>query len=96
MTAADDESASVEDPELLMEVMEARERVDEVEQEEELAALKSENEERRRESVGKIEEACGRGEWGEVEREVVRLRYWENIRESIEGWEGGRAGSNHH
>ncbi|KAK8084424.1 Co-chaperone Hsc20 [Apiospora hydei] len=67
--AGTDESAKVEDPELLMEVLEAREMIEEAESEEALEPLREEN---------------------GAEREAVRLRYWVNIRESIDAWEKGK------
>jgi molecular chaperone HscB len=75
---------------LLLEVLEAREVIEEARSEEDLEALKEENEARIRE----CEEAIGRGfATGDVEalkREVVRLRYWVNIREGIDNWEPGK------
>ncbi|KAK4507964.1 hypothetical protein PRZ48_001699 [Zasmidium cellare] len=93
----EDESAKLEEGELLMEVMEAREAVEEVEGEEELVGLREENDERIGESVRVLEGAFERGELDKAAREAVRLRYWVNIGESIRGWEKGKGGGlNHH
>merc|ERR1711939_855114 len=51
---AEDETAKVDDPELLMEVLDAREEIE------------------------------------NAEEEGVRLRYWVNIRESLDAWERGK------
>ncbi|KAK5131902.1 hypothetical protein LTR08_000490 [Meristemomyces frigidus] len=100
----EDESAKLEgsdsggsSAELLMEVMEAREAVEEVEDEEQLVAVRVENDGRVDESVDIMAKAFACRDWEAAAREAVRLRYWVNIRESIEGWEKGQGGGmNHH
>ncbi|KAF1830637.1 Co-chaperone Hsc20 [Decorospora gaudefroyi] len=86
---AEDETAKVADPELLMEVLEAREAVEEAEKEADLEGLRTVNEQRIRESIGRMEAAFNEDDLGRVAEEVVRLRYWVNIQESIEAWERG-------
>ncbi|KAJ4371988.1 molecular chaperone [Neocucurbitaria cava] len=86
---AEDETAKVDDPELLMEVLEARERIEEAEKEEDLAEMKSVNEERIEESTRVLEEAFQEDDLEKAKAEAVKLRYWVNIRESIHGWEKG-------
>ncbi|KAF1935255.1 Co-chaperone Hsc20 [Clathrospora elynae] len=86
---AEDETAKVEDPELLMQVLDARERIEEVEREEDLGELRNENEGRIAESEGVIERAFGEDDLPAAMREAVKLRYWVNIRESIGDWEKG-------
>lgn len=88
----EDESAKLGANELLMEVMEAREAVEEVEDEAGLEVLRGENEERIAGSVGVLEEAFAGEEWEKAAEEAVRLRYWRNVGESIEGWEAGKGG----
>ncbi|KAF1969933.1 Co-chaperone Hsc20 [Bimuria novae-zelandiae CBS 107.79] len=84
------EEAKLDDAELLMEVLEARERIEEAESEEELVGLKEENEGRIAESVRVLEEAFERDDVGKARGEAVRLRYWVNIKESLDGWEKGK------
>lgn len=72
-----------------MEVLEARELIEEAEKEEDLAGLREENEQRIRESVVRLGEMFGKEDWEGARGEVVRLRYWSNIHESIAGWEKG-------
>jgi molecular chaperone HscB len=86
---AEDETAKVEDPELLMEVLEAREAIEEAEKEEDLEGLREQNDRRMRESEEIIEEAFRQDDLARAKGEAVKLRYWVNIRESIEGWERG-------
>lgn len=86
---AEDETAKVDDPELLGEVLDAREVIEGAEEEEELAELRMQNEERIRASENSLGDLCERGDWGRAKEEAVRLRYWVNIREALNGWEKG-------
>ena len=90
VNVAEDETAKTRDTELLMQVMEIREEVEEAREEEELVGLKVENEERIRGSEEKIEEGFKRGDIEGVKQEAVRLRYWVNVKESLDGWEKGK------
>jgi molecular chaperone HscB len=93
----EDESAQISDNALLMEVMEAREAVEEVEDEEGLVSIREENEGRIGESVKVLEECFEKGDLEGAAQEAIRLRYWANIAESIHGWEKGVGGGiNHH
>lgn len=85
-----DESAKVEDPELLIEVLEAREMIEEAESEEDLVPLRDENAARERGSEGVLAECFATGDLERAAHEAVRLRYWVNIRESIDAWERGK------
>ena len=86
---AEDETAKVEDPELLMEVLEAREQIEEAQHEDHLVDMKTANEERISESTRIIDQAFRDDDLEAAKSEAVKLRYWINIRESIEGWEKG-------
>jgi molecular chaperone HscB len=88
----EDESAKMSGGTLLMEVMEAREAVEEVESEEELIVIREENDARIAESVRVLDDAFREGRLDAAAEEAVRLRYWMNIEESIRGWEKGRGG----
>lgn len=79
-----------------MEVMEAREAVEHCESEEELEGIKDENEARVRETENVVGEKMERGDWEGAREEAIRLRYWVNVRESIEGWEKGKGGGHIH
>jgi molecular chaperone HscB len=86
---AEDETAKVEDPELLMEVLDAREAIEEAEKEEDLVEMKEVNEARIRASEEVLEKCFAADDIEGAKGEAVRLRYWVNIRESIDGWEKG-------
>lgn len=88
----EDESAKTAENEMLMEVMEVREAVEEAEDEEQLAELKEENDLRIAQSVAILEEAFAKDDMQEAAQEAIRLRYWANIEESIQGWEKGQGG----
>ncbi|KAG9662092.1 Co-chaperone Hsc20, partial [Aureobasidium melanogenum] len=87
---AGDETAKVEDPELLMEVLETREIIEEAATEEELQPLKELNERRIAASVGVLEEAFKKDDMQAAKEEAVKLRYWINIRESVDAFEPGK------
>lgn len=89
---AGDEAGSIAEAEedVLDQVLEAREVIEEARSEEELQGLRGENEERIRAAEESIGKAFGDGDLEALKREVVRLRYWVNIRESIDNWEQGK------
>ncbi|KAK0120899.1 hypothetical protein ONS96_011097 [Cadophora gregata f. sp. sojae] len=87
---AEDETAKVDDPELLMEVLDAREEIENAGHEEELEEMRRVNEERIEESEGVLDRAFKGDDLGRAKEEAVRLRYWVNIKESLDGWEKGK------
>lgn len=87
---AEDETAKVDDPTLLMEVLEARETIEEAEKETDLDAIRAENDSNLKDSIRKIEEAFKKDDLHTAKEEAVKLRYWTNIKESIDDWEPGK------
>ncbi|KAL5114734.1 molecular chaperone [Pleosporales sp. CAS-2024a] len=87
---AEDETAKVDDPELLMQVLEAREMIEEAESEGDLVGMQAENGERIRVSEAVLEKAFKDDNISAAKDEAVKLRYWINIKESIDGWEKGK------
>ncbi|KAK8205269.1 molecular chaperone [Zalaria obscura] len=87
---AEDETLKTEDPELLMEVLDAREAIEDAEREEDLLPMKETNEARIEESVRVLEEAFREDDVQRAKEEAVKLRYWINIKESIDAWERGK------
>jgi molecular chaperone HscB len=89
---AGDEAGSITRPEgdVLEAVLEAREQIEEAESEEELVGLREENEQRILQAEEVIGKAFKTGDLEALKREVVRLRYWVNIRESVDNWERGK------
>jgi molecular chaperone HscB len=87
---AEDETAKVDDPELLMEVLEARERIEEAQEEQDLVDMQEENEARIVASTEALETAFREDDVEGAKTEAVKLRYWMNISESIGNWEKGK------
>ncbi|KUI65986.1 J-type co-chaperone JAC1, mitochondrial [Cytospora mali] len=77
------------DPELLTEVLYARETIEDAGSEKDLEGLTAENDARIEEAVSRLGRALEEGDIAGAVVETVRLRYWENIRESVRNWEGG-------
>jgi len=73
-----------------MEVLEMQERIEEAEAEEDLEEMKRHNDGRIERSVENLEEAFKGDDIQSAKNEAVRLRYWINIKESLDGWERGR------
>ena len=87
---ADDETATVEDPELLMQVLETRETIEEAQAEEDLEPLRRENDARIAASLSVLEKAFEADDLPAAKSEAVKLRYWVNIRDSVQNWEKGK------
>jgi molecular chaperone HscB len=87
---AEDETAKVEDPELLMEVLDAREQIEEAQSEEDLLEMKNTNDARIRGSEEVLSQAFEEDNIELARSEAVKLRYWVNIKESIDDWEKGK------
>lgn len=87
---AEDETARVEDPELLMEVLEMREHIEAVQEEEELRPMKEMNDERIKESVKILDAAFKSDDLDTAKEESIKLRYWINIKDSLDAWERGK------
>ncbi|TAQ85302.1 hypothetical protein B7494_g6364 [Chlorociboria aeruginascens] len=71
---AEDETAKVDDPELLMEVLDTREAIERAEEEGELQGLKESNSLRIRESEAELEDAFKNDDLGKAKSEAVKLR----------------------
>lgn len=75
---------------MLMEVLDARERIEEAASEEDLEEMKTENDVRIEDSVKILEKAFERDDIVQAKEEAVKLRYWINIKESLDQWEAGK------
>ncbi|KAK3366863.1 hypothetical protein B0T24DRAFT_369980 [Lasiosphaeria ovina] len=84
------------DAELLTTVLDAREAIEDAAREADLAPVRAANDAR----IAACEDALARAfEGGDLEAakaETVRLRYWINIRESVDNWERGKPVVLHH
>ena len=86
----EDETAKVEDPELLMEVLEMREDIEAAQEEAELAPMKESNDQKIDQSVAILDDAFKRDDMVDAKEEAVKLRYWINIKKSLDAWEKGK------
>lgn len=88
---ANDERLKVDDqPELLMVVLEAREEIEDAAGEDDIAGIRTANEERIADGEEALERAFREDDVDRAKREAVRMRYWVNIRESLDNWEPGK------
>lgn len=78
------------DPSLLIDVLHARETIEEAGSEADLAGVRADNDARIDACLAALAAAFARGDVAAAVRETVRLRYWVNIRESVDNWEEGR------
>ena len=89
---ADDETAKTDDMDLLEEVMDVRNFIDNATEDTELEGTRRENEERIKEGEEELTKCFEEDDLEGARRECVRMRYWRNVRESIDGWEKGSGG----
>lgn len=80
----------LDDEALLMEVLGAREEIEEADTEEGLVPLRTVNDVRIGESLRRLERAFAEDDLKMAKAETVKLRYWVNIKESLDAWEKGK------
>lgn len=73
-----------------MEVLDAREEIENAQEEEELEEMKTINDERIAKSEEILDKAFRGDDMKLATAEAVRMRYWVNIKESLDGWEKGK------
>ncbi|KAG8885620.1 Myosin type-2 heavy chain 1 [Tulasnella sp. 331] len=76
------ETDQVENHALIMEVMEAREELDDAGTEADVEDVRERNQRRMSETLNELEEAFGRKDFDTAKTESVRLKYWEGIEEA--------------
>ncbi|KAG9381984.1 co-chaperone protein HscB mitochondrial precursor [Pyrenophora tritici-repentis] len=79
----EDETAKVDDMQLLLEVMETREMLEEAEWDGNLKEIWDKNENRIKKNVKAIDRAFKRDDLEAAKKAAVSLRYWVNIRDTI-------------
>lgn len=78
------------DPALLADVLHARETIEDAASERDLDGVRAENDARVAACLDALARAFAAEDLPAAVRETVRLRYWVNIRQSVEDWEEGR------
>ncbi|CAO3643355.1 unnamed protein product [Cunninghamella echinulata] len=84
-----DESESLHNPTLLMEVMEVREELEEATTDNDVEAIKNENDEKIKETVANLSRAFADNDLDLAKDYSIQLQYWENIRRAIIDWTPG-------
>jgi len=87
-----DESDSLEDAELLMEVMELRERLEEAGDEDEAASVRTDNREHLARTLSSLSTAFSASppDFDTARKLTVELRYWLNIDKAAREWAPGK------
>ena len=85
---SEDNNAHPTEAGILMEVMDAQESIEEAETEEQIEALKKQNQERIEQTLEALDEAFSGGDAELARKECVRLRYWASIGEGLTAWNG--------
>ena len=73
-----------------MEVMEAQERIEDAETEEQIDEIRVENAKRIQETEEALGKAFEMDDVAAATRECVRLRYWRSLGEGLHSWEPGK------
>ena len=86
----EDNAAHPSDPETLMEILDAQERVEGAGAEDEVLGLKRDNDRRIEETVARLAAAF---EWDDKDaaiKECVRLQFWRSLGDVLHAWEPGK------
>ncbi|KAG0325798.1 hypothetical protein BG004_003114, partial [Podila humilis] len=86
------ESESLDDPELLMEVMEARELLEDAQTEDEVQDLKTQNDTRIKDTVQGLSQAFNKTpmDLEKAKELAIQLQYWIRIQNVIRDWAAGK------
>ena len=85
----DDETATVDDPQLLAQVMDVRELIDDTVDEAALRPLREANDARLQRTIDRLDQAFMEDDLLRAKEETIKLRYWLNVQESLQNWEPG-------
>ncbi|WFC97958.1 molecular chaperone [Malassezia yamatoensis] len=93
-----DEAASLEDPELLMEVMELQERLSEATDQAEVDAVGEQNQEHISDVLHELDDAFAQTDLNKdrIQNLAIQLRYWTNIAKAVQEWQPGQPVELHH
>lgn len=87
---SEDSSTHKTDTETLMEVMDAQERIEGAETEEQIEEIRAENAERIDQAVQVLGEALEKDDAATATRECIRLKYWRSLGDGLYSWEPGK------
>ncbi|CED84654.1 Mitochondrial J-type chaperone [Phaffia rhodozyma] len=77
------EADAITDQALLMEIMEAREALEDAESEEEVDAIREENREKAKRTTEQLSEAFMKGDLPRAKDLTIELRYWRNVDDAV-------------
>ncbi|ORX99775.1 Co-chaperone Hsc20, partial [Basidiobolus meristosporus CBS 931.73] len=81
-----DESESLDDPELLMEVLEAREELEDAQTEAEAENVKLANDARMKATIKELSLTFKNNDIDQAKALTTQLRYWVNIKKAVQDW----------
>jgi molecular chaperone HscB len=87
---SEDSSMHKTDNGTLMEVMDAQERIEDAETQEQIEEIREENAKRIEETVQALGEALESDDAMAATRECVRLKYWRSLADGLHSWEPGK------
>lgn len=88
--------ATNSDPVLLSNIMDVHESLMDCETEDEVKAIRAENQDRLKELVTKLDDLFKDGKWDQAMATTVELKYWSNLAEAIKEWTPGSRLELHH
>ncbi|CAG8645690.1 10681_t:CDS:2 [Funneliformis caledonium] len=84
------ESESLQDPELLMEILDVREQLEDITNENDVKTIKNESEEKIKNMITELSQAFKSNDFTTAKELTVKLQYWYNIRDAIINWQPGK------
>ncbi|TPX63557.1 hypothetical protein SpCBS45565_g06527 [Spizellomyces sp. 'palustris'] len=85
-----EEGESMNDPALLMEVLDARERLEEAHAQSDIEEIRRENEKRMKETIDQLLQAFRDRDLDAAKRFAIQLQYWVNIKKAAQEWIPGK------
>lgn len=83
---AGEETDKLEDPELLMDILELREEVENAESQEEVELVRKQNGKKLDETIQEIEKLVGQKDWPAVKTAAIKLKYLQGIDNAAAAW----------
>jgi len=77
---------TLEDPQLLTQIMESREALDEATSQERVDVIVSEAQDAMKKTTREVEEQCENHRWAELQASAIKLRYLQNILHAAKAW----------
>ncbi|CAB4494879.1 unnamed protein product [Rhizophagus irregularis] len=84
------ESESLQDQELLMEILDVREQLEEATNENNVKAIKNESEDKINNIIAELSQAFNSNDFYMAKELTVKLQYWYNIRNATIDWQPGK------